>query len=391
MGAYDRYIREMQENRRTATDSPFNGSSGLSCGSGWRPVPRPSGMRKQTTTATVAKDPVMQGDQSVVAFDFFFRSSFDWRAAGVSRRSDCTLCNESRDDGCVGLRVSQCGECGHDYVLFAELCDSLRGVSYHNTIDELDTVMVTFTLSSEVLYILANNYPCSLSEESAKANTCFAPMPATNSGSGFRYSLGTGENEVAPALKAGTYRMHCPVSMTDNYLTVERDAEPEDEPCVIPYRISEYVVSGDGKPLGNLSVPHGKIAFDIFPDTRSFFVLWIQENLEDEILLRLPEEERAAYTSASEVLNHPSFHLFEDQIVPSGTPSLSLRNVVLVFTDIVGSTELYRELGDGRRFNWCTNTFAICSRPLPPEGEWSRPSATLSWPPLSQGRTRLRR
>ena len=79
-----------------------------------------------------------------------------------------------------------------------------------------------------------------------------------------------------PALKAGKYRMHCPVALTENYLVVERDATEQDEPVVLPVHVSDLVYH-EGARHKTLRVPHGKVHLDIFTDTQSFFVCWIQK------------------------------------------------------------------------------------------------------------------
>lgn len=221
------------------------------------------------------------------------------------------------------------------------------GCGKPNRIHSLDRVMVTFTFAPDVLYVLANNYACTPSRASMTHNAAFAPMAATNSGSGFRYSFGTGDAQMSGPIPAGRYRMHCPVSMTDNFLVVERDASPTDTPLEVPYRISEMVVTSGSDPRRTLRVEHGRVHFDIFPDTRSFFVLWIQEDIEEDELMFLPLEERSPYTPATALLLHPSFALFRDQLVPGGGAALEVAEAYLVFTDIVGSTDLYDHLGDG--------------------------------------------
>lgn len=246
----------------------------------------------------------------------------------------------------------ECVRCG-SAVLVTESLGSLPGASdcsgcgMPNRIHSLDKVMVTFTFAPDVLYVLANNYACTPSTRSMGFNAAFAPMAATNTGSGFRYSFGTGTGSLGESLAPGRYRMHCPVSMTDNFLEVGRAATEHDEALVVPYHISEMVVSSGSQERKVLSVEHGRIHFDIFPDTRSFFVLWIQQDVDEETLLFLPDDERSPFVSAATVMLHPAFSMFEDQLVPGGSGVLDVADVHFVFTDVVGSTDLYAELGDG--------------------------------------------
>ena len=267
----------------------------------------------------------------------------------------------------------ECTRCGSAVIVADSLSDlpahaNCGGCQLPNSITSLDRVMVTFTFSPEILYILANNYACVPSEHSMSLNTCFLPMLATNSGSGFQYSFGCGDHPVGEEIPPGRYRVHCPVSMTDHYLVVEGEASEDDDAIEVDYMISEMVVTHPNAPRKTMIWPHGKVKLNIFPDTRSFFVLWMQGDIDEEQLLFLPEAERAIYTSGADVINHPSFKLFEDQIVPSSHP-LELKHVTLVFTDIVGSTELYAHLGDGealrlvqRYFEVLFNAFAARGR-----------------------------
>lgn len=270
----------------------------------------------------------------------------------------------------VGLVTMQwapeCERCGSAVLIRSHLGQlpasaHCNGCHQKNDVRSLDKIMVTFMFSPNILYILANNFACTLSEKSASANVVFAPMLATNTGSGFRYSVGCGDEElkIGESLKKGRYRMHCPVSMTDVFLEVESDVKDTDIPVELRLPISEMVIHDPQEKLKTISVPHGMIHFDLLPDTRSFFVLWIQDALDDEVLLRLPPEERGTYTSASEVINHGAFHLFHDQVVPQTPNALSISDVVIVFTDIVGSTSMYATLGDGPALELVRNHFEI--------------------------------
>lgn len=356
--AFEGYLEVMRQQGRASTDLPLHEGFWAFVREKLRQCTEPVGFDEQgDARAIVPKGPedVQRLIERVVALSPFIPIHPVQLAATAQLPASVVLTElfYATKAGMTAMRwAPECTRCGGPVTItdfLHELPEEMHCAGCHqaNVIDSLDLVMVTFTLSPSVLYILANNYPCTLSQESTTANACFAPMPATNSGSGFRYSLGSDDQALAPDLKAGVYRMHCPVSMTDHLLTVERDATDDDVAVVVPYNISEFVATGAVTNLRNLTVPHGRIHFDIYPDTRSFFVLWIQHNLSEETLLHLPQDERGPYTSATEVISHPTFHLFDDQIVPLASNPLSIREVVLVFTDIVGSTDLYAELGDG--------------------------------------------
>ena len=230
---------------------------------------------------------------------------------------------------------------------------------FGNRIESLDKIKVLFLFNNQVLYVPEDNLGCP-PVPAAVANTLiFAPVPATSTGSGFSYTTGFdrgGKKMVCPALAPGRYRMRCPISCTDGFLEVQKEATNDSEPIVLKCKVSEMVVrdSLDKKDWKTIQVPHGKIQFDAFPDTRSFSMLWIQKDQDEDKMLRLPDQERTKYTTAAEAIHHPAFQLlFRDQVVNDGgtlTPhgaSLSLERVVLVFTDIVNSTALYRTIGDG--------------------------------------------
>ena len=227
---------------------------------------------------------------------------------------------------------------------------------------------VMFCLNSDVLYVLAENYACTPSAKSMGETSVFAAVPATSTGSGFSYSIGTGkETEIAPALPAGRYRMHCPVAKTDNFLVVKRDVAETDTPIKLKMKVSQLVCKHSKRGPCNtkkatLEVPHGMIEFAILPDTRSFFVLWVQNDVDDEVLMHLPQDERSGYTSAAVVMHHPVFNaLFQEHHVVAAPTDvfLSISNVVLVFTDIVDSTKLYAALGDGEAFQLVRKHFQV--------------------------------
>lgn len=84
-------------------------------------------------------------------------------------------------------------------------CDGCR---YHNSLECLTKIKVVFVINRDVLYVLAENFACQPSQASMAANKVFAVVPATFTGSGFRYSMGCGgEKMMRPALPAGRYRM----------------------------------------------------------------------------------------------------------------------------------------------------------------------------------------
>ena len=260
----------------------------------------------------------------------------------------------------------QCGSAVKDFDMLGRIPSRAmcNGCGADNSLDSLDGIKVQFLLNSGVLYVLAENYACTPSKKSMSHTRLFAAVPANSTGSGYSYCVGTGDDsEIGPALGPGRYRMHCPVAKTDNYLVVQREARESDEATKLRLKVSDLVYNHKSSTKRRaLEVPHGKIQFDIMPDTRSLFVLWVQSDEDNKTLTHLPEEERPRFTSASRVLHHPIFNsLFQaTQIVAvQRSQFLCIENVVLVFTDIVGSTSMYASLGDGPAFKIVRKHFQV--------------------------------
>ena len=72
--------------------------------------------------------------------------------------------------------------------------------------------------------------------------------------------------------------------------------------------VSDIVVK-PGDQLKTFFAKHGKLHFDIYPDTRSFLVLWVQKDLDDHTLKYLPPEERPSFTCAKDIIEFPTFQL----------------------------------------------------------------------------------
>jgi hypothetical protein len=111
-----------------------------------------------------------------------------------------------------------------------------------------------------------------------------------------------------------TKTRHCPVARTVNYLQIERDASDDEAPIIHPFHVSDFVCRSHLDQPKTLILEHGKLHLDVFTNTHSFFVLWIQKNLDDDCLLFLPAIERRPYTNAVELLSHPTYQfLFIDK------------------------------------------------------------------------------
>jgi class 3 adenylate cyclase len=77
----------------------------------------------------------------------------------------------------------------------------------------------------------------------------------------------------------------------------------------------------------------------------------------------LPKEEHSANSSAADILHHPSFdrYLKSDSVrnVLALSAGLQIGLVVLVFTDVVGSTDMYAKLGDWRAVELIQQHFKV--------------------------------
>jgi hypothetical protein len=119
--------------------------------------------------------------------------------------------------GMVSMRFSPfCERCGSPTCAQTGIIDNAklpimaycRTCRFTNPIDCMEKIKVVFTLNSDVLYVLAENLPCKPSKYSLSLSEIYAMVPATFSGSGFRFSFGCdGEMALRPALNAGKYRM----------------------------------------------------------------------------------------------------------------------------------------------------------------------------------------
>mmetsp|Transcript_15703 Transcript_15703/g.24425 ORF Transcript_15703/g.24425 Transcript_15703/m.24425 type:complete len:601 (+) Transcript_15703:59-1861(+) len=365
LAALSRYLARMQDYHRHSSDTPYNKQFWDYIYAMLEEHGQPLGFGPDDDpTAIVAKgpedamaflckkfvlDPLSPINPSVIA-----------EAANVTLDIALTELLYANKIGLVSMKFApECTRCGGAVCAASRLCffaDSSKpihcdGCSYGNFITQLDQISVVFFLHPSVLYLLFDGFGCNPSKESQAATIMMAPVPATTTGSGFRYSVGCGDKPMMPEpLGKGRYRMHCLIAGTENYLDILDDApEDEDEAHILPINISDIKVKGHDHERPSIEVPHGRIHFDVTPDTQSLFALWVQHNVSDETVFSLPKIERAPYTSAARILHHPAYdrHFSEGaRDMLKVATSLEIQNVVLVFTDIVGSTDMYNTLGN---------------------------------------------
>lgn len=188
-----------------------------------------------------------------------------------------------------------------------------NGCTYKNAIQVLQKIRVVFRLNPDVFYVLAEEYFAILPPSTKDITLLYVIVPATFTGSGFRYSIGCGGDDmIRPNLPAGRYRMHCPVTLTNSYLEVERDATDDDEACVLPVHVSDLLYYKGGSQRKVLQVEHGMIHMDIFTDTQSFFVCWLLRDVDDEALAAMMLEAREPSTSAHRLMDNATYQsIFE--------------------------------------------------------------------------------
>jgi len=162
---------------------------------------------------------------------------------------------------------------------------------------------------------MAANFHCKSHKTIEKATQAKIHLPANSSGSGWRISVGCGgDMQCRSSLDAGLYRMHCPIIPTQNYLRVKRKARETDQPYYLNIKHSNLIVR-PGEALKTLTVPHGKVHFQIFPDTFSEWIFWIHDNLNDQQVFTVPPHDRGDFLNAYAILEHPTFKsLFQDDI-----------------------------------------------------------------------------
>lgn len=145
---------------------------------------------------------------------------------------------------------------------------------------------------------------------------------------------------------------------------VERDAVESDTVVTQDLRVTAWQKI-ESSTLGKVfKVPHGKVRLNILADNGSVAIVFVFANLPDgahaaDYFLNTPPEGRVPPTTATEVIHAPGFQtLFGDQIV-SKAARFSVGRVVLVFTDVVSSTALYGECGDGPALDAVRKHFEI--------------------------------
>jgi hypothetical protein len=216
--------------------------------------------------------------------------------------------------GLVGLRYAvECRCCKGDLGQVAKLGDLCQPkvrcplCEIHTDVTSLDQIKVRFFLHSDVLYCPMHNVPCTRKSPAALAKThLLALVPATESGSGFSF-------QASSILPKGLYQFRCQLAEYEQTLEVLGDADEHTTPCDLNLRLSKL---RQGQGVGHscynrnnkFTVPHGKINYNMFPDTGAIFGIWVMKHTDTrEADFSLPKELAERFVPASRMINHPLF------------------------------------------------------------------------------------
>ncbi|KAL3944537.1 MAG: hypothetical protein SGBAC_001405 [Bacillariaceae sp.] len=279
--------------------------------------------------------------------------------------------------GMVSMQwTPECSRCG-GVVCARSTLESLpkteccKNCEHRNDIDKLDGVKVMFKFLPEIMYAPSNWYNCPVSSERLSFIRFFGFVPPSMVGSGFTFAAGIDPRvDLGPVLPPGKYCIFCPVGRVKAYLHIRGEATEEDPPLKVSIKASQHCNMADARSGGvNISYPHGRLAFECLADRKSFFSFTLYNDITEDQMFNVPQNEREPFASASTCIHHPSFQkLFSKQVVSDGS-GLVVSRVVLVFTDIVGSTAMYSKSGDGpalaavqRHFQVLFQEFSITGR-----------------------------
>mmetsp|Transcript_26934 Transcript_26934/g.39839 ORF Transcript_26934/g.39839 Transcript_26934/m.39839 type:complete len:637 (-) Transcript_26934:21-1931(-) len=280
-----------------------------------------------------------------------------------------------------GGQVSQEADLTHYGVRDHEEEIVCRMCCYANHVSSMDQIGAFFFLHPSVLYVLAKNWGCYDSKRASRDILFYGAVPANGLKVGCTYTIGCASDTdiFEKTLAKGRYRGRCGVSGSNYILEVQGDApadpnEIHHDEIKVSYLVPPEIVTGVQSirrlssihPTPILTVPHGRLKLDILPDTKSMFLFGIRgpHPVSDNDFFTLPEEERSVYTSACDIMNHPSFQ--NNSSVSKITPDLlklggelDTGHVTLIFTDVVKSTDMYGKLGDWKALSLVRQHFEI--------------------------------
>jgi class 3 adenylate cyclase len=230
----------------------------------------------------------------------------------------CNMLAEAIDDLAMAAAVSFCPMCAYSF-----------------DVDMAARVEVTFSLGRSI------------------EDLGFPPVCQPPSALQPRYGITAALGETAAAtevLPAGRYRYFCPLTRAKGILRVE--GEPTDE--VQAVAISQ--LAGPHYDVTELAVRPGPLAIALtnvgWPQC-GFIVH--RDDLKDELdPASLPRR-----LSGLELLHVPEYRRYFGGMVLSARERLTVRSVLVVFTDLCGSTRLYERIGDAPAYNLVRDHFDI--------------------------------
>jgi hypothetical protein len=144
--------------------------------------------------------PNVVADMSGIPFDVVLTELLHATAVGMCMMRFTPMCDRCGSPTCAtSLHLGK---------IKFPLTSYCRACRFTSPIDCMEKVKVIFVLNTDVLYTLAENFPCKPSVHSMKLTELYAFVPTTYSGSGFRFSIGCDNGAMLrPALPPGRYRM----------------------------------------------------------------------------------------------------------------------------------------------------------------------------------------
>ena len=150
-------------------------------------------------------------------------------------------------------------------------------------------------------------------------------------------------------LAEGVYRYNCPITFSKGTLTVT--GEPTESMQVL--KITQ--LAGPHFDPETLTARPGPIRLEVTNVGHPMSGFWVAAN---ELPL-LTETDMPPHLSGLELIHYPVYkQLFRNQVL-SNRERLTITAVTTVFTDIVGSTQMYEKLGDSVAYNIVRDHFDI--------------------------------
>ncbi|CAB9498523.1 Receptor-type adenylate cyclase [Seminavis robusta] len=276
----------------------------------------------------------------------------------------------------------ECNGCGGATVKESSLQDiameqTCQNCGWLNQTKTLDEIKVQFVLHEDILYLpnLLFDFP-DQTDAPKMSKFCFGLYaPPTTNGTKWAYDFGLEEEEEEeakeekedpihmpskPALQPGRYRFHCSYSRVNADIVVERQATTHDETIEFNFIATEQTCPARyGLPRTVSYLEHGKVSLQLLADVASVMNPLVFYNLTQEDETIFFHKDNAPYITATQCLHLACFgRLFGKQVVCDACQFV-IQRVTLVFTDVVSSTQLYSDAGDGLALNCVKEHFQV--------------------------------